>query len=162
ANSPKPGTYSSEVVLNHPAGEFTEGNFASGGGFSKLFKRPSWQKGVANTKDGHRGIPDISFSGGINHGFLASCGVCAGITEPSCFAAGGTSVGSSAWAALTVLADQLAGRRLGFINEALYKIGMNPIWNALTYHDTKVGNNAVTEFDINDSPVNVPGFDALK
>ncbi len=159
--NPTPGTYGSEVALNHPAGQFTAGNFSTGGGFSTLFTRPGWQKGVANTEDGHRGIPDISFTGGINHGVLASCGVCAGVTAPAFFIFGGTSVGSPCWAGLIALADQMAGRRLGFITEAIYKIGTNPAQYANTFHDTTVGNNTVQEPDANNNLVTVQGFNAL-
>lgn len=160
-NSPTPGTYDHEIALNEAAGLFTSGNFSTGGGFSNLFTRPDWQRGVANTRDGHRGIPDVSFSGSINHGVLASCGVCAGVTTPAFFVFGGTSVGSPVWAGLTALADQMAGRRLGFITEALYKIGTNPQQNAAAYHDTTVGNNTVQEPDATNTLVTVQGFNAL-
>jgi subtilase family serine protease len=159
--SPVPGTYDHEITMNEPAGEFTEGNFATGGGFSDLYGRPSYQHGVPNTRDGKRGVPDVAYNGTINHGVLASCAVCAGLTTPAFFIFGGTSSGSPQWAALTALADQFANKRLGQINEAIYKIGQNPTWYASAFHDTTVGNNAVTEFDANDNPVDVAGFDAL-
>jgi subtilase family serine protease len=160
-NSPTPGTYDHEIALNEPAGFLTEGNFSTGGGFSDLYTRPSWQKGVANTRDGRRGVPDVSFTGSINHGVVASCGACAGVTTPAFFIFGGTSVGSPCWAGLAALADQIAGRSLGFITEGLYKIGKNAAWNAQAYHDTTVGNNTVQEPDATNTLVTVQGFDAL-
>jgi len=159
-DSPTPGTYDHEIALNEPAGLFTPGNFSTGGGFSDLYTRPSYQVGVAHTRDGSRGVPDISFTGSINHGVLASCGACAGVTTPAFFIFGGTSVGSPCWAGLVTLADQLAGRRLGQINEALYQIAQNPEQYANTFHDTTVGNNTVQEPDANNNLVTVQGFDA--
>jgi len=41
---------------------------------------------------------------------------------------------------LGALADQLAGRRLGFLNKALYKIGKGGN-NAESFHDITFGNN---------------------
>lgn len=44
ANHPTPGTYDHEVALNEPAGQFTAGNFSTGGGFSVRFSRPAFQR----------------------------------------------------------------------------------------------------------------------
>ncbi|MGH3260810.1 MAG: S53 family peptidase, partial [Trebonia sp.] len=41
---------------------------ASGGGYSKDFTRPSYQNGFVHTS--RRGVPDISYSGGVNDGLL--------------------------------------------------------------------------------------------
>ncbi len=158
--TPTPGTYDHEIALNEPAGFLTEGNFSTGGGFSDLYTRPSWQH-VPNSKDGRRGVPDVAFTGSINHGVLASCGACAGVTTSAFFIFGGTSVGSPCWAGLAALADQIAGRSLGFITEALYKIGSNPTWNAMAFHDTTVGDNTVQEPDATNTLVTVQGFNAL-
>lgn len=160
AGAPTPGTYDHEIALNEPAGQFTQGNFSTGGGYSDLYTRPSWQVGVANTRDGSRGVPDVAYSGSINHGVIASCGVCAGVSGPAFFVFGGTSAGSPQWAALIALADQSAGHRLGFINDAIYKIGQTPGQAKKAFHDTTVGDNTVVEFDANNNPVNVQGFDA--
>ncbi len=159
--SPVPGTYDHEITMNEPAGFLTQGSFATGGGFSDIYGRPGYQKGVANTRDGKRGVPDVAYDGTINHGVVASCAACVGVNAPAFFIFGGTSSGSPQWAALTALADQQAGKRLGQINEALYKIGQNPAWYASAFHDITVGDNAVTEFDAANNPVDVPGFDAL-
>jgi subtilase family serine protease len=127
-NAPTPGTYDHETALNEPAGLFTPGNFSTGGGFSDLYPRPSWQAGVANTMPGRRGVPDVAYSGSINHGILASCAVCAGVTTPAFFVFGGTSAGSPQWAGLIALADQSARDRLGLLNAAIYQIGQTPNW----------------------------------
>jgi subtilase family serine protease len=158
--SPAPGTYENEIALNEPAGFLTAGSFSTGGGYSDLYTRPGYQVGLPNSRDGKRGVPDISFTGSINHGVLASCAACAGTTTPTFFIFGGTSVGSPCWGGLAALADQIAGRSLGFISEALYKIGKNAQWNAMAYHDTTVGNNTVQEPDATNTLVTVQGFNA--
>ena len=157
---PTPGTYNNEVALNEAAGLFTQGNFSTGGGFSALFKRPEYQEGFGAIPAGHRALPDISYSGSINHGVLVACGTCAGGANPAFFIFGGTSVGSPNWAGLIALADQLAGHRLGFINSALYRIGRSDEINP--FHDITVGNNSVQEPDANGNLVSVTGFNAHK
>ena len=160
-DSPTPGTYDHEIALNEAPGLYTQGSFSTGGGYSDLYTRPGWQVGVAHTADGKRSVPDVAYSGAINHGVIASCGVCAGVSGPAFFVFGGTSAGSPQWAGLIALADQSAGHRLGFINEAIYKIGRTPGQAKKVFHDTTVGNNTVVEFDASNNPVNVQGFNAL-
>lgn len=157
---PTPGTYDHETALNEPVGQFTAGNFSTGGGFSVVFKRPAYQEGVKAIPAGHRGVPDIAYSGSINHGVLVACGTCAGGANPAFFVFGGTSVGSPNWAGIVALANQLAGHRLGFINAALYRIGENHGLSAITSHDITVGNNSVQEPDSNGNLVSVAGFNA--
>ncbi|MGH2510705.1 MAG: S53 family peptidase, partial [Ktedonobacteraceae bacterium] len=57
---------------------------------------------------------------------------------------------SPQWAALTALTDQLAGHRVGFINDALYLIGKTGL-SHIAFHDITSGNNS---FD------NITGFSA--
>lgn len=159
---PTPGTYDHETALNEPAGEFTDGNFSTGGGFSDLYKRPVYQVGISAIPARSRGVPDISFSGSINHGVLASCGSCAGVTTPAFFVFGGTSVGSPCWGGLVALIDQIGHHRAGFLNNALYLLGHLGSGASLFYHDTTVGNNTVQEPDVNGNFVSVPGFNATK
>ena len=157
--NPTPGTYHDEVALNQtntPVNLGLGGNFSTGGGFSVLYHRPEFQEGVANVQGNHRGVPDIAYTGGINFGVLASFSIAGGF-----FVFGGTSVGSPNWAGLVALGDQLAGHRLGFINNSLYRIAkLGPLANA-AFHDITVGNNTVTEPDVNGNPVNVQGFNAM-
>jgi subtilase family serine protease len=157
--NPAPGTYQSEVALNHPPGFLTQGSFSTGGGYSKVYAAPQYQH-LINAANPGRAVPDVAYSAGINHGVLASCGVCAGVTTPAFFIFGGTSVGSPQWSGLTAIADQMAGRDLGFLNKTIYIIGKQDKRASADFHDTTVGNNTVTEFDANNHPVNVNGFNA--
>lgn len=79
---------------------------------------------------------------------------------------GGTSVGSPAWAGIVALANQYAGRRLGFLNTALYKLSSSKSY-AKGFHDITTGNNTVTitEFDPTTGKsisVLIPGYNAGK
>jgi len=77
--------------------------FASGGGFSTIFKRPSYQNGVPGI-GAYRGVPDVAYSGAINGGVLAVQSSAAPPPYvPQVFTFGGTSVGSPQWADLEPL-----------------------------------------------------------
>ncbi|MGH3255262.1 MAG: hypothetical protein ACRDOU_07590 [Streptosporangiaceae bacterium] len=53
---------------------------------------------------------------------------------------GGTSASVPIWAALIALADQYAGRHLGFVNPAIYQIARSPSYHQ-AFHDITLGNN---------------------
>ena len=59
------------------------------------------------------------------------------------------------WAALIALADQYAGRHLGFVNPAIYQIARGPSYHQ-AFHDITTGNNTV-EF----SPKTIAGYRAV-
>jgi subtilase family serine protease len=56
---------------------------------------------------------------------------------------GGTSASAPMWAGLIALADQYAGRNLGFVNAAIYRIGQSPSYHA-AFHDVTTGDNSVS------------------
>lgn len=112
---------------------------ASGGGFSHLFPRPDYQVLVPSTTAG-RGVPDVATDADSTTG-IAIVAVLDG--RPVSGGAGGTSAGAPLWAGLVALADQDAGRRLGALNPALYRIGESP-QHTTAFHDITVGTNTVT------------------
>jgi subtilase family serine protease len=73
---------------------------------------------------------------------------------------GGTSAGSPQWAAITVIANQKAGGRLGFLNKAIYQIGKVNKAYPLSFQDVTSGVNSAVELDSLNNPVNVLGFSA--
>jgi subtilase family serine protease len=115
--------------------------YASGGGVSVLFTRPSYQNGVKNLVGSARGVPDVSMSGActspvFTYQSFPQEGFPAG-WYPSC----GTSEATPEFAGIVSLADQVAGHALGLINPTLYKLseekapGIVPVTS---------GNNTVT------------------
>ncbi|MGE5291823.1 MAG: hypothetical protein ACM3ML_32440 [Micromonosporaceae bacterium] len=100
---------------------WNDGFGASGGGYSAVFPRPSFQNGVQGVVGIHRGTPDISMAAAVDGG----CWVYESFepTGPGWEIFGGTSEATPIFAGLVALADQLAKRRLGNINGALYALG---------------------------------------
>jgi subtilase family serine protease len=131
------GTYQSETVWNNSGQSPDFG--AGGGGFSTIFPRPSYQNSAA-TGSAFRGVPDVTYSADVYNGVLAACTACNG-GVPTFFIFGGTSAGSPQWAAITALADQAAGHRLGFLNPTLYNLAASAFYHSI-FHDVTVGNNS--------------------
>jgi subtilase family serine protease len=133
------GAYQSEVAWEDGFGE-------SGGGFSTVYSRPGYQEHVPGIGS-FRGVPDVAYNAGVVGGVLTHWGVGnvvfagLGATDPRVFFIfGGTSAGSPQWAGITALADQKAGRRLGFLNPAIYSIGKSDGY-AKGFHDITSGDN---------------------
>jgi subtilase family serine protease len=158
------GRLSPDTVWNDtysdPINHFLTGSdgpspFASGGGKSVYFSRPSYQNGVRNIVGSSRGIPDISMS--------SSCSAAVNIYETflgayqaGWYAACGTSEASPLFAGIIALADQAAGHWLGPVNPAIYKLeaehapGIIPVTS---------GNTTVT-FTQNGHTYTIQGFSA--
>jgi subtilase family serine protease len=58
---------------------------------------------------------------------------------------GGTSASAPIWAGIIALADQYAGRHLGFVNPAIYRIARSP-HNHQAFHDITAGNRNTAKF----------------
>lgn len=111
--------------------------WAGGGGVSSVFSRPSYQNGVRGVVGRRRGVPDVSLSGSLSHGILIFQTVQG---EPMWLPTGGTSGATPMLAGLVAIADQLAKRRLGLINPALYTLERR---HAPGIVDITRGNNSV-------------------
>ena len=109
----------------------------SGGGFSHLFARPSYQDGV-NGIGAMRGVPDVAADANPHTGFpVVTSNAGAGYTISG---HGGTSASAPTWAGIIALADQYAKRHLGFVNPAIYQIARSPQYHQ-AFHDVTVGDN---------------------
>jgi subtilase family serine protease len=121
----------------------------SGGGFSRLYAMPSYQKQLSATTQAQfqnrRGVPDVSAVADPYTGM-------AFYLNGSWNQAGGTSASSPVWSAITAVANQMAGHPLGFINPTLYKIAASDTYHQ-AFHDVTVGDNA-------NSQAGVAGYDA--
>ncbi len=142
------------------------GWIGSGGGFSHVFARPSYQStlpaGSTQIPATTRGVPDVALQASARTGQLiylslppdGQSGLICGTSPCSTgwYDVGGTSASSPQWAGLVAIADQINGGGLGFINPALYKLGANPSAYASDFYDVTTGNNQADP--------SVPGFPA--
>ena len=130
-----------ETVWNDEGG-------ATGGGQSKVFNKPTFQKGLIK-KDKKRDVPDISFAaspatpgffyGGRNNQDAPTVICCIG----------GTSVGAPAWAAISQLISQANGAPIGNLNTRIYQLGVEANASTTGIRDVTSGNtsfNRVTGF----------------
>ena len=146
-NAADDGTYVGETAwteqlfgCNPPAVASGDIN-CSGGGHSAVFPRPDFQKGfVSGTR---RGVPDVAYNAGVNGGVLTVCSVCNN-GKTAVFLFGGTSAGTPQWAGITAIGDQMAGRRMGDLNPALYAVSA-AAQRSGALHDITTGNNDVVE-----------------
>jgi subtilase family serine protease len=139
----------------------------SGGGYSTIFSRPSYQNtlppgssyvgssvGAPGPNTNMRGVPDIAYQASATTAPLVyitlppdgQSGLICGSTACSTgwYAVGGTSASSPQWAGLAAIADQMAGRDLGNINPALYQIANNPSQYAADFFDVTANCNQTT------------------
>jgi subtilase family serine protease len=140
------GTYEGESVWNTPIPSSVtlppglEPAVASGGGFSSLFARPAYQGTVPGIGAGTgRGVPDVAASASPDIGMAAILDLngtqITGVAD-------GTSAAAPFWAGIIALADQYAGRRLGLVNPAIYRIGLSSRYHR-AFHDVTTGGNSV-------------------
>jgi kumamolisin len=115
-----------------------------GGGVSKFFDRPSWQKAKGAPKSKKRLVPDVSLVADPETGaFLILAGKATQI--------GGTSWSAPVWAAFCALCNEARQKAkkdpLPFLNPALYKLA-----GTSAFRDINAGSNGLysahTGFDL--------------
>lgn len=111
----------------------------TGGGVSKLYKAPSFQKSAQNGRWQGRTVPDVSAIGDPETGLL-------NYYQGSWSQGGGTSLGTPVWAAITALMDQYLQKQgqkpLGFYDAALYALAAQRTAHP-PFHDITTGGNLV-------------------
>lgn len=116
----------------------------TGGGYSIIYPRPSWQVGEGIPTSGRyadrRGVPDVA----MDAMFSGNAFVVAG-TSAASYAVGGTSFASPLWAGVIATADSYEldygnGNLLGFVSPTLYAIFNSPVYNK-AFHDILYGYN---------------------
>ena len=136
------GAWIGETTWGLPDGSPGTGFQASGGGFSHLFRRPTYQNGVARIS-AYRGMPDVAADADPQSGFpVVTNNAGGGYTISS---HGGTSASAPLWAGIIALADQYARRPLGFINPAIYRIARSPHYHQ-AFHDITAGTSNTARF----------------
>jgi hypothetical protein len=138
--SHKTGAYLSETAWGLPYSDPGSTFQASGGGHGHLFARPGYQDGVPDI-GATRGVPDVAADTSGHTGMALAISEGAGKTYIR--NSGGTSATAPLWAGLIALANQYAGRRLGFVNPTLYRIAHTPLYHQ-AFHDITTGTNTVT------------------
>jgi subtilase family serine protease len=130
---------------------------AGGGGRSEFFARPSYQNGVKAVTGAHRGVPDISMSAACDGAVNIYSSYAPGSAGWSLTC--GTSEATPEFAAVVALADQVAGKSLGVINPALYKLAAA---RAPGIVDVTSGSNTVSFTGSGGKLVKVTGYPAAK
>ncbi|HEX2903984.1 MAG TPA: S53 family peptidase [Jatrophihabitans sp.] len=116
---------------------WNDGYGAGGGGLSSVFSRPAYQAGVRSVVGSHRGTPDISASAAVDGALIFYYSF-----DPAAVGwhlVGGTSEASPLFSGIVAITAQLAHRRLGQLNPALYAL------NALHANgivDVTIGDNS--------------------
>jgi hypothetical protein len=132
--------------------------FASGGGTSTLYSKPSWQVGTGVPNDGKRDLPDVSLDAAAGHDGYLLCqdGICTTNASGQLINAelvGGTSAAAPTFAAILALIAQKTNSRQGQANFVLYPLAAGqkvancnssaPPQSQCIFNDITVGNNNV-------------------
>jgi PKD repeat protein len=127
------GTYLGETAWSgNDTGAFSPGcqnQGGSGGGYAPL-PRPAWQLGLPANPPG-RGVPDVALDAGTAASVVFGNGD-VGVA--------GTSLATPLWAGISAIADESAGRSLGFLNPSLYRIYVGTNYSA-DFRDIILGGN---------------------
>lgn len=134
--------------------------FASGGGLSEVFSRPSYQNAVGSVVGDHRGGPDVAMSGDPDGGFELYISFPKGSIAASVqrwTSVGGTSESAPLFAGIAAIADQVARRPLGPLNPYLYRAYQLPDHGGLV---PVTSGNTTTVQPSDGTPSTVLGYEA--
>ena len=174
---PKPGGIGAKCSSTSPFNTSLAPEVAwtfSGGGFSHVFSRPSYQGGTLPAGStaipaSARGVPDIAFqasaaTGALVYLSLPPDGSTSNVNQTGWYDIGGTSLSCPQWAGLVAIADQINKAKynqlgLGQINPALYKLAANPAQYSADFFDIAHTGDATHPNDNQGDP-SVPGYPA--
>lgn len=127
--------YIPEVVWNESGPG--DGLWASGGGASTVYAKPSWQAGAGVPADGRRDVPDVALTAAGHDGYLL-------YQDGGFYVVGGTSAASPSFAGVMALVVQHRAARQGNANTAFYSLRTKQrAGGASVFHDIAGGNNSV-------------------
>jgi len=128
-------SYIPEVVWNASGPGY--GLWASGGGASIVYAKPSWQAGTGVPTDGKRDVPDVALTSAGHDGYLI-------YQNGELYVVGGTSAASPSFAGIMALVVQNTAARHGNANVAFYSLASKQrAGGASVFHDITTGNNSV-------------------
>jgi subtilase family serine protease len=141
------------TTLNQTGGGYDETAWSgSGGGTSKFFAEPAFQKSLSSDVQtllgGQRGLPDVAADADPATGM-------AFYESGRWNLAGGTSASAPLWAGIFAIANQMAGHPLGDVNPGLYKLAASSTYSR-DFRDITTGDNST-----NEKGVQVQGFPAV-
>ncbi len=127
-------SYIPEVAWNESN---SGGLWATGGGKSTLYAKPSWQAGTGVPADGKRDVPDVALSAAGHDGYLI-------YQSGGLYVVGGTSAAAPSFAGAMALVVQNTAARQGNANTAFYSLAAKQrAGGASVFHDITSGNNSV-------------------
>ena len=113
------------------------GLWATGGGSSLIYAKPSWQSAPGVPADGKRDVPDVALTAATHDGYLVE-------VNGGLYAFGGTSAAAPAFAGILALVAEESAARLGNPNRQLYKMAsLKAFAGNSIFHDVTEGNNSV-------------------
>src|SRR6202035_4730415 len=128
-------SYIPEVVWNESGPG--AGLWASGGGASTIYAKPSWQTGTGVPADGKRDVPDVSLTASGHDGYLI-------VQNGGLYVVGGTSAASPSFAGVMALVVQNTAARQGNANTTFYPLASRQrAGGASVFHDITSGSNSV-------------------
>ena len=128
----------SGAAANCPSDDTCEELWATGGGASAVYPKPTWQVVPGVPSDGARDVPDVALTAASHDGYLT-------VIENGLYRVGGTSAATPSFAGLMALVLQRTGQRQGNANPELYQLGIAQYSGTgpSVFHDITVGNNSV-------------------
>ncbi len=114
------------------------GLWATGGGASAVYGKPSWQVSPGVPADGKRDVPDVSLTAAGHDAYLVE-------SQGTLQAIAGTSASSPSFAGLMALVVQKTGQRQGNAAARFYQLGNSQYGtgSVTVFHDITTGNNSV-------------------
>ena len=132
-------SYIPELAWNQSGSVGGSGLWATGGGASAYYAKPSWQTGPGVPADGQRDVPDVSLAASTHDGFLI-------VQNGGLYAIGGTSAASPSFAGIMAMVDQKTGSAQGNPNPKLYALAAFQAKGTSEhayFHDVTSGSNTV-------------------
>lgn len=137
-------SYIPEVVWNESGSNGGTGLWATGGGASTYYAKPSWQTTPGVPADGKRDVPDVSLTAAGHDGYLVYSSDNTTQTQ-TLYAFGGTSASAPSFAGIMALVNQKTGYRQGNANVTLYGLASRQAGSGTPayFHQITSGNNSV-------------------